>query len=793
MEVVIILIVVGILCYVFYQNLPNTKFQKANTLFSSGNFLDAIKILESIFEKHEEAPAKLAECKLKQGQQANSKNYNDSLKFFNEVVDIKRRIPSNISKVKYELIEAKANLEIALINFNSALIEKSADVKIKYFKDNLRFIDIATKLGIESDFSKLRKKHSYEMSELYFQFGLHKEKINGLSEAIQNYLSAKDFASESSNNKILYNASIRIGICKIKEKPKNIEFYSFADFNKADQKYVHDFFYRYVLYLIKKEAYTDAETILKTHLNLPTNTIEKLKELLKTKQIKQAIGKVEEINDTIELLYKKSFPVDQVKFLYDNLDIRINEIKLVIPNIAEKLKEFKPSLFNRLLSHYISFEEYGNAIELIQKYPFFWKNPELLKNLAICCYGYAANGNLNDKNYRNIISNWLTSVFSDHVILNSMEETSWDDKYTFTLIDAIGSNYKQHRELPDNANYDDITDKNISIGTTQRELLQQFESILQKTILDSSFSKAVNDFYAFEKESIQKIVSVINKDMLFAAPHFAKAYGINDEIIKELEKYYVNYSYEDSLDAGIPYLKNNFDTYVDEYSTAKETVASMISAIKNQKLNELKSVTTDKNRFLIQKYNSIYGLIEDSIFNTFTSMIERNDENEILIPLMEECIRFIKSNAKLKVQCSTYIHNYCDVMWKRMPAVKSLELLIKSIKYNPNNYRTAKSLTISINNNLMDIANDVTTSTSTTQIYALIEEVKKVRSEVLKDAFKELLVLRRKVLTSIGREGVAMIAVGYNLNSSGLKLKKVLDTMQILGGGKITNSLSDYI
>jgi tetratricopeptide (TPR) repeat protein len=786
MEVAIILIVVGILGYVFYQTLPNPKFQKAKSLFDSGNLDEAVKILETIFEKHPEAALKLAECKLKLGQKA--KVSNEALKYFNDVVEIKKGLPNNAVKKKYELVEAKAKFEIALFQFKSATSVASAESKIKNLKDNLQFIDSATQSGSESNFSELKNKHCSELARLYFASGLQCEKESHYSDAIRKYKTAKDYSTKGSLEEIRNNSAARIGICKLKENPRDIEFVSFEEYNKADQKYAHDFFYRYVIYLLKKESYSDAETILKTHLNLPSRTVEQLKELLKTKQIRHAVRKVEEINTTIEKLYEKSFPVDEVKTFYENLDVRINEIKPVIPEIADKLQAIKPSLFNRLLSHYISVEQFGNGIKLIQNFPKFWDSPELLKNLGICCYGYTAKGNISDKNFRIVISNWLTSVFSDRVILNSLEATSWDDNYTFTLIDSIGSNYQQHCYLPDNANYDDITDTNISIGATQRELLQQFETVLHKTISEPSLSKSVHDCYTEEKDGVERIVSVITNDILFAAPHFAKSYGLNEEIIKELDNDYAKYSNEESLEAGIPYLKSNSNTYVREYATARETVSTMVTAIQSENLNDLKYVATEKKRAIIEKYETINDSMEDTLFHAFTSKIEEDGDNEDLIPLMEECIRFAKENSKLRTQCSTYIHDYCDSNWRTKPAVRLLELMIKSIRQNPNNYRAAKSLTILINNNLMDITNDATNSTS--KIYSLIDEVKNIRSQVLKDALKELITLRNKVLDSLGAETVRTIALDYNLNSNGMKLKKVLDTMQTLGGGSsMTNSL----
>jgi hypothetical protein len=789
MEAAIILIVVGIVGYLVYQTLPNTKFQKATSLFDLGKLDEVTKILIDIFEKHPDAPAKLAECKFKEGLNAKLKSNNGAIKYFNEVIEIKKRLPSNASKDKYQIVEAKAYFEIAEIQFINSISITNVESKVKSFKDNLRFIDTATKSGIESNFTALRKKHLSELGEIYFLFGTQNEKSLKLIEAIQHYETAKNYSVQSSNSKLLYKATTRTGICKLKNK-EHFELTILEEINKAPLEYKRDFFYRYTKKLLQDKEFSEAEKVIATHLNFSSSAIDKIKQLVKSNQVKNAINKVNEINYSIEQLYENSFPVHEVKELYETIDKRIQEIKSVVPTLSDKLQGLKPSLFNRLLSHYISAEQYASAINLIQKYDFFWESPELLKNLGICCYGFVAQGNLTEKNHNIITSSWLTSVFSDKVILKSLDATTWDDNYTFTLIDAIGSNYEHHQDIPDNANYDDVSDTNISIGATQRELLQQFESLLQKTILEPSLSKVVNDCYTEEKEAVEKIVSVIDKDILFAAPHFAKTYGLNDEIIKELDTDYIEYSNEESLEAGVSYLKSNTESYVREYATAKELVSKMVSAIKNEKLNDLKAAASDKKKTLIKNYEMINDLAEDLAFNEFTLKIEQNDENENLIPLMDECIRFLNQNEKLKAQCSHFIHDYCDSKWKTKSSVNLLELMIKSIKYNPNNYRAAKSITILINNNLMDVANDTTTSTS--QIYSLIEEVKKIKSQVLKDALKELQVFRNKILTSMDKETRITVLIGFNLNSNGMKLSKVLNTMNTLAGGSASSSLLGY-
>ncbi len=90
MEVIIVLVIIGIVGYLIYQSLPNTKFEKAQNLFNAQNYNEAIDILNAIFEKHVDAPAKLAECKLKLGQQSSAKP--EKVNYFNEVVEIIKRI-----------------------------------------------------------------------------------------------------------------------------------------------------------------------------------------------------------------------------------------------------------------------------------------------------------------------------------------------------------------------------------------------------------------------------------------------------------------------------------------------------------------------------------------------------------------------------------------------------------------------------------------------------------------------------------------------------------------------------
>jgi len=209
MEVIIVLVIVGIVGYLIYQSLPNTKFEKAQTLFNAKNYVEAMNVLNEIFDKHNDAPAKFAECKLilSQSLKVNS----EKLKALNEILTLRQRISNSTSIAKFEIIEAKALLEIAKIQYE----ESKAD--IDKLNQNLKFIDNANKKGSESEFSSLRTKHFNELSESYFKKAIDNEKAGKCLEAIQIYKKAIEFSDKSNKNTVKNNSIARIEICNLKK------------------------------------------------------------------------------------------------------------------------------------------------------------------------------------------------------------------------------------------------------------------------------------------------------------------------------------------------------------------------------------------------------------------------------------------------------------------------------------------------------------------------------------------------------------------------------------------------
>jgi tetratricopeptide (TPR) repeat protein len=434
MEIVIILIIIGIIGFVIFQNLPATKFTSGSKLLSEKKINEAIIVFQSIVGKHPDAPTQLATCFLEQGIIMNSKNQED-ISGFQKIFDLKTKLTGNYNRGTFETVEAKANYEIASSNYSIVRKKNLEQDGIKGFNENLKFIQACIKTGIENEFSTLKNNHFVELGKIYFDLGIRNELKKDFINAISTYSASLEYRSKISKNQIYCDTVTRREICKLQigevaEYGKTA--FIFEDIDKASFNIKNDFYYRYTLKSLTNNPNV-AEGILTKHLPADKVEVKALKQYFLNFKKKSAKNKVVEINKNLELLFENQFPIEKTKNFYETIDKVTPEIIKVFPELKVKLDEIKPSLFNKLLINSMDQLNYEVAIDLITKFPDFWEVPELLKNLGICCFGITNESKINANNYKLIISSWLTAVYSDKVILKSLDSTTWDDEYTFTL------------------------------------------------------------------------------------------------------------------------------------------------------------------------------------------------------------------------------------------------------------------------------------------------------------------------------------------------------------------------
>lgn len=799
MEIVIILIIIGIVGYVIYSNMPSSKFEGGKKLLSEKKFSEATVIFENLLTKHPDAPSKLAECYLMQG---NIEKSSGNFTWFEKIFELKKRLNSTYNVSSFELIEAKASYEIALNEYTKGwkISESSPIEGIEKLKGNIRYINSCVQKGMEQEFSTLRNNHFVQISEVYFKRAQKFEKENSLLDAISSYTESLENQPSSNKGQNYFDIYARREICRIQigEVPEYGKTTSvFDEVNKASAKIKTDYYYRYALKMIAKNKAV-AEEITMKYLPSENENVQQLKRYFLSFKRKEALTKVNDINAKLEELFNNQFPIEKTKIFYESIDRVIPQISGVFPELKQKLEEIKPSLFNKLLISSIDNSDYSSAINLITGFQKFWTIPELLKNLGICCFGITNQGKLNDDNYKIVISSWLTAIYSDEVILKSLDSTSWDDEYTFTLVESIGSKYGNHSSVPDNINYDDVTDRNISIGTTQRELLTQFENIINTKFENEAFSRKIHQFYEKEKNSIENVIEIVPNEVLFAAPYFATKYSeIAIKIIDELNDDYSEYSNEEALKAGIAYFNPdqnngiNSDT-VGEYYQAHQIKKEFFTALKSLNTDKLIEIKNDSNKKkIVNKYPVFRDAFEEEIFIFFNAKIEEDDENEKLISPLAQSINLFNSGNKLRYQYSNFVTNLTvsKVNADTMTNYKALQNMKNAYFSKMDISRVCVNLVAIIRMNLLDIINDRVTNTA--EIYKLLDAIKKEKSTTYKNHCGELTKVRKELLAQFPADARALILAGNNLSAEGLKIRKGLQYMVELGDGDDFTDLSD--
>jgi GTP1/Obg family GTP-binding protein len=99
---------------------------------------------------------------------------------------------------------------------------------------------------------------------------------------------------------------------------------------------------------LKEGEFQQAENIISTYLNFKSSEIDKLKDILKTEKVNQALNKVTLINQKIEQLYENFLSTEQLSTFYKSLDSIISDLKTVDLELADSVVAIKPTLFNRI-------------------------------------------------------------------------------------------------------------------------------------------------------------------------------------------------------------------------------------------------------------------------------------------------------------------------------------------------------------------------------------------------------------------------------------------------------------
>lgn len=804
--IVITFITLAVSPFAFFYISPPLKYKKANRLLVEHKYREAITIFKKIYYQVPDAPVYLAVSLFYLGKNGNLKR-EESIKLFKQVLKIKNDLTEIANKKIYQQYEVKAGYELVNLElqFCADINDFEIDNKILKFEEINELIVKLNQTGLEKEFQKLHETCNHGLSDSYFKKGIAYEKRNSYKKAILEYKTAKQNLSHN-NHQDLSKIEIRIGICKLKmgQLPEGI----YDDLVKqAPPKYRRDYYYRLAIGYLKLENYSKAKQIISEYLPNSNRHVKKLIRYIEYTKKEKALQAINQLNYGIQKLNDSNFQIEKFRDFYQLEERIINNIfKIVSSNLQDELKKNHLSILKSILTYDYQNEEYVDAFNLLSTYPSFWNYSDLLSNIAICIYGLLKNKKIDVSNYEIILSGWLTAVFSDDVWVYLINQSNWNNNYSFTLDNSLGSiRIISKLFLFDNINFEKANDTNISIREAQDELLNKFEQDINLNIDNPELLKKILDFFKTEKQAIKNISNIIPEQAPLIAPRLAKKTGWNLYILEKLEHKYKESDNEEFLEAGIPYFngyREGTSGLFFEYNTQSVYLNEILRLTKN--LQEVEYKYIEK---AIHNYTSINKNIFINLLNNFDNALyitlhklDIKDLNSVSVDSLNNIFSKISPLPKSLKLYTRLILDYCiaKLNSNEIGNYQSLKQLAVTYEVDRNDERLCENLSIVINNNFLDILNS--NPSNEDDIYYIFDDIIKNRSETFFKYAKRIENFRNDLLKEMETEGIDIQAfdnftnmeVGNtliiqkpsNLNYEGRKLWKALLYMKKMSSTK---------
>lgn len=482
---------------------------------------------------------------------------------------------------------------------------------------------------------ELLKNINSELVVIHKTEGYKQEGVGNIDKAISSY----NRLSSIGDVRTKIWAKIRTTICQLKKgtslnEEDVLKVLSYVGFAKEKK----DLSYRYCIWLIKNTSAKNALDFIKEHL--PNE--DELIDICNNEYIVEAEASLAELNASIEDMTTGKMSLSDATKLASKIDSYDATISPYLENVHSKIISLKESIQSYILSK--SFEEgdYKLALKLLKDTGVSWFLDDIyLRNVAIACLGIAENGLLNKLNYKEVISYWLTAVYRDQLFVQSLDYTSWDDSYTFTLDNSMGGSKDESFDtLPDNVNFDEAIEGSvISICEVQQSLLGRFEAAIES--LDNFYRQ----FYDTQKDAMDSLVKLnLDHPCMIAAPYLANnTRKCINEIKGTLDYEYDNYGNENILKVGLMY--NLTSGVYGDYKTATTAIDDCSKAILTKSVVQVNSAFCDSAIDSIREFPDLYSSFVANLQNALSSLIKDEADYKTVMSLFIPICRLINDST----------------------------------------------------------------------------------------------------------------------------------------------------
>ena len=491
-------------------------------------------------------------------------------------------------------------------------------------------------------------------------------------------------------------ADFRYVICKLKIGDNNVSVQNASKIESLLEKAPSAFeeernevAYRFALQLLRAGKTESSLSIVK--LYLPQETT--LKQACEQQYIIDGLKQLDDFNSKLEQIRTRQLSSDDAIHMVNHMLEFADNVKYVINISRPALSKYRKSIKNYAILKLFDEGRYDVAFDKLKKeHSDFLEDLASLRNIAIVCLNMAESGMINDGNYEEVISIWLTAIYQERLFIKSLDYTSWDDPFTFSLADAYGHfDIDSVGDLPDNVNFDepDGSTTNVAIKDVQQSLLNRFEAAINE-------NNRYLQFFNEQKSAMDDLLDLnLDEKCRIVAPFFAEeSSDIFSEIESAFETDRINHyaNYEDVLATG--YKFGLTDDEYREYHDASEYYDACVGVLDALSLPSVKTAYSRSRVNAIKefpnKWESLLSIVKGKVASLGSSDKSRFELNyngylAICSALKDGAISFPFANYVMQ-------HIVAEVNGHRITKVKAVDYILSVYLLDPSNPRVQDNL-----------------------------------------------------------------------------------------------------
>lgn len=485
-------------------------------------------------------------------------------------------------------------------------------------------------------------------------------------------------------------AELRALICYLKSNSVGEEIETRIDRALGHHSYQalrEDLAYRFACHLLQSLRPYDAENVLRLHL--PDET--QLLNMCENIYIKEAENKLAEFNLKIKAINEGKMSLDEAIEFKNSIHGYKKRITGKLSDLRRPFSRFVPMVESYILRKMFEEEAYVELLnKLMQENPNYVENDIDFHNVAIAALGIIESDEKDKPTLMRAIATVLTAIYKDRLFVQSLEYTSWDDKYSFSLEGSLGqTNSYDYDDLPYNVNFDTpVENENIAIRDVQTSLLTRVEASVRK------HHPELEKFCASEKGALDKLIDLnLDKEYILASPHLCRTLAslrmsIGNAFEYELDQNYGNR--EDVIALGVDY--GFSDGEYRQYRNAYNSLQACKNALATPEI----ALATAFNTSCISNIKKYKKLVDDLKSSVGTAMNEdiRSKMDFRTFLSKYEIICNALGDTTLSFTCSNYVNGEVVHLLNNddMELRDGVGYMVRIFNLSPGNFQVKKNL-----------------------------------------------------------------------------------------------------